>query len=217
MRSRFERHLEDLHTNLIHMGGLCEVSINRAVKTMVKGDQKSRDKSIGLEREIGLIQRDIEQLCIKLLLHEQPVAGDLRRITAAQYLIVDMYRIGNLAADVAEVCGSLPTCQIDTSLRKQVNVCDMGYAVIQMVTDSIDAFVQKDEEKAQKVIEYDVIVDGLFAKIKGQLIDVLVEDSSQAGECLDLLMIAKYFERIGDHAENIGKWVLYYVSGTKVE
>lgn len=211
MRQRFDSQLETLHTNLINMGALCEDAISSATKALLDGDETLRENAIALERNINFQERDIEQMCVRLLLHQQPVASDLRRITAAQKMITDMERIGDQAADIAE----LSVFMQGSPVKSDVHIADMARATIKMVTDSIDSYVNNNLEQAKMVIAYDDVVDGLFMKIKQELIERLVADSSHAGECLDLLMIAKYLERIGDHAENIAEWVLYSITGSR--
>lgn len=211
MRRHFHHQLELLHISLIQMGALCEDAIASAAKALLDGDDILREKAIGLEREIGFMERDIEQMCVRLLLREQPVASDLRQVTAAQKIITDMERIGDQAADIAE----LSRLMKGRFLNSGIHIGDMARATIKMVTDSIDAFVKADLEQAKAVIGYDDVVDGLFAKVKQELAAQLVQDNSLAEDCLDLLMVAKYLERIGDHAENIAGWVLYAMTGCR--
>ncbi|MEA4969722.1 MAG: phosphate signaling complex protein PhoU [Candidatus Pelethousia sp.] len=211
MRRRFDEQLELLHTSMIRMGALCEDAIASATKALLEGDASFGEKAVALEQDINLLEREIEQICVRLLLHQQPVAGDLRTITAAQKMVTDMERIGDQAADIAELSAFMQ----GSSVGSDIHIADMARATIKMVTDSIDSFVAGNQVKARAVIAYDDVVDDLFSKIKGELIEQLVQDSSLAEECLDLLMIAKYFERIGDHAENIAEWVLYALTGSK--
>ena len=211
MRRRFDEQLELLHTNMIRMGALCEDAIGSATRALLEGQDYYHEKAVTLEQDINLLERDIEQICIRLLLHQQPVAGDLRTITAAQKMLTDMERIGDQAADIAE----LSTFMKGSPVASDIHIADMAKATIKMVTDSIDSFVTEDIDKAKAVIAYDDVVDDLFSKIKQELIERLLGDSSLAEACLDLLMIAKYFERIGDHAENIAEWVIYALTGKK--
>lgn len=211
MRPRYEKQLETLHTNLIQMGAMCEDIIANAAKALLNGDDVFYQRTIAIEHDINMMERDIEQMCIRLLLHQQPVAGDLRRITAAQKMITDMERIGDQGLDIAE----LSTFMKGSPVKSDVHIADMARATIKMVTDSIDSFVNNNLEEAKAVIAYDDVVDGLFTKIKQELVEQLLSDNQLAGECLDLLMIAKYFERIGDHAENIAEWVLYSMTGSR--
>ncbi|MBP1758110.1 MAG: phoU [Firmicutes bacterium] len=211
MRHQFEQQLETLHNNLIYMGALCEDAIACATKALLDGNADLRERALSLEQDINIMERDIEQLCVRLLLRQQPVASDLRKITAAQKMITDMERIGDQAADIAE----LSAFMVDSPVKRDVHIADMARATIKMLTDSIDSFVRLDYDQAWTVIRYDDVVDNLFTTVRGELIEVLTKDGNLGGECLDLLMIAKYFERIGDHAENLAEWVLYAVTGDR--
>lgn len=211
MRTRFDKQLDALHNSLIHMGALCEDIIANAAKALLDGDEIFYEKALVIEDEINLLEREIEQLGVRLLLHEQPVARDLRRITAAQKMIIDMERIGDMGLDIAE----LSRYMVGSPVKSDIHIGDMARATIKMVTDSIDSFVHSNLEEAIAVIAYDDVVDGLFHKIKQELIEHLRRDGTVASECLDLLMIAKYFERIGDHAQNIAEWVHYTLTGTR--
>lgn len=210
MRNRFDRQLNDLNNELIIMGSLCEEVISKAAKYLIDGDVNLKEDVIQADREIDQKERDIENICMKLLLQQQPVAHDLRTISSALKMISDMERIGDQAADISEI-----TCFVNNlDLSKNIHIEDMARATIKMVTDSVDSFVKKDLELARSVIQYDNIVDDLFKKVKNELISG-VRNSSDAPEALiDLLMIAKYFERIGDHAENIAEWVIYSITGS---
>ena len=211
MRPRFDKQLELLHTNLIQMGAMCEDIIANAAKALLEGDDVFFEKASAIEHEINLLERDIEQMCVRLLLHEQPVARDLRRITAAQKMITDMERIGDQGLDISELSQYMK----GSTVKSDIHIADMARATIKMVTDSIDSFVNNNLDQAKAVIAYDDVVDDLFRKIKKELVEMLLHDNRLAGDCLDLLMIAKYFERIGDHAENIAEWVLYSLTGSK--
>ncbi len=210
MRNRFDRQLNDLNNELIIMGSLCEEVISKAAKYLIDGDVNLKEDVIQADREIDQKERDIENICMKLLLQQQPVAHDLRTISSALKMISDMERIGDQAADISEIA-----CFVNNlELSKNIHIADMARATIKMVTDSVDSFVKKDLELARSVIQYDNVVDDLFEKVKNELISG-VRNSSDAPEALiDLLMIAKYFERIGDHAENIAEWVIYSITGS---
>jgi phosphate transport system protein len=211
MRRQFDSQLDAMHTKMIQMGALCEDAIASASKALLDGDEELREKAISLERDIDMMERDIETLCYRLLLHQQPIAGDLRQVTAAQHMIVDMERVGDQAADIAELC-----CFMKGSpVKSDVHIADMARAAIKMLTDSIDSYVNGDLALVKTVLVYDDVVDDLFSKVKGELIEQILQDSRLAGDCLDLLMIAKYFERIGDHAQNIAEWVLYSITGSR--
>ncbi|MDR2553019.1 MAG: phosphate signaling complex protein PhoU [Treponema sp.] len=209
MRDTYLRQLESLHSELIKMGALCEEAIAGAVKGLLEDDPALRRKAADLEKEIDLREREIEAFCIRLILREQPVAGDLRQITAAQKMIADMDRIGDQAADIAELSGFLE----GSGAKSRVHIGDMARAAGQMLTGSVDAFVASDLEKARAVMAYDDVVDDLFVTVRGELIEMIGRDSSAGAACFDLLMIAKHLERIGDHARNIAKWVEYSITG----
>jgi phosphate transport system protein len=209
MRSRFDEQLALLNKELITMGAQCENAIALAVKALLTGDMTLAKKVKTIETEIDDSEKAIEATCMKLLLHQQPVARDLRQISAALKMITDMERIGDQAADIAEIV-QLANIRAD---EDTAYVSDMARATIKMVTDSVDAYVSRDPELAQRVIDYDDVVDDLFNKIK-QLLITSIEDKQINGEyAVDLLMIAKYFERIGDHAVNIAEWVLFSITG----
>ena len=210
MRSRFDRQLDALNQKMIEMSAMCEELIAKASHALLNRDAE-------LAREVqsdgeGLVssERDIESLCVKLLLQQQPVAGDLRQISAALKMVTDIERIGDQAADIAEIIPFLkgPAMENKDLIRR------MAQAVIQMVSSSIDAFVRKDTGLAEKVIRQDDTVDALFLDMKELLIRMISQNPGQGEFALDLLMIAKYFERIGDHAVNIARWVIYSVTGT---
>lgn len=208
MRNRFGEQLERLHVEMIQMGALCEDAISAAAQALMKGDEDLARAAGEAEREIDQKERDIENLCMKLLLQQQPVARDLRAISAALKMISDMERIGDQAADIAEI-----TLDIAHSpVISRVPIAEMARNVIVMVTDSIDSFVRKNLSLAQAVVYRDDEVDRLFLEVKQELIRLLGQgDSGEA--CIDLLMIAKYLERIGDHAVNIAEWVEYSLTG----
>mgnify|MGYP000767842803 FL=1 len=209
MRGRFDRQLETLHQELIHMGALCEEAISAGVQALLEGDGSMADTAMARERDIDQKERDIEALCMRLLLQQQPVARDLRAISSALKLIGDMERIGDQAADIAEIARHMD----GGPLPAQVHISDMTSAAVKMVTDSVESFVQGDPHMARAVMAYDDVVDRLFDEVKGELTELIRADSRGAGQALDLLMIAKYLERIGDHAVNVAEWVLYAVTG----
>jgi len=211
MRDSFQKHLEILHTELIGMGALCEEAIAGAIKGLLNDDPGLSQKAIELEKDIDMKEHEIESLCVRLLLREQPVAGDLRQIIAAQRIIADMERIGDQAQDI----GNLTTYMVGKKVKNDSHIAEMAKEAAKMLTDSVDAFVESDLQKALGVIRYDDIVDGFFIRIKKELIDIISEDSANAEACLDLMIIAKYLERIGDHATNIAEWVVYSVTGER--
>jgi phosphate transport system protein len=246
MRAGYQKQLEDLHTELIHMGALCEEAIAAAVTGLLDENRELREKAIQREKDIDLKEREIESICVRLLLREQPVAGDLRQITAAQRMITDMERIGDQAADIAELAeimyggrgglfangktaaqttdkanGKAATtagstaASVREAVKSSIHIGDMTEAVTEMLTASVDSFVQGDLLKTREVIKMDDRVDELFRTIKGELIEMIALNSKNGGACLDILMIAKYLERIGDHAVNIAEWVIYSITGER--
>ncbi len=209
MRNHFDEQLAQLNTELITMGALCEEAISKATKYLIDNDESLKQKVIDTDKQIDQKERDIENLCMKLLLQQQPVAKDLRTISSALKMISDMERIGDQASDIAEI-----VCFVNRSgIGGKVHIADMARSTIKMVTDSIESFVQNDVNIAYEVIKSDTIVDNLFLKVKNELIAGVKDETNDAEALIDLLMIAKYFERIGDHAENIAEWVIYSITG----
>ena len=213
MRSKFDEQLEYLNVELIKMGALCEEAISSAIKALLDDDREMSRKARDTDREIDQKERDIEALCLKLLLQQQPVARDLRVISSALKMITDMERIGDQAADIAEITSFI----IGSNAQGRIHLRDMALAAINMVTESIDSFVKKDMALAEHVIQADDVVDALFLKVKTELISLIQNDNGGAETYLDLLMIAKYLERIGDHATNIAEWVLFSITGKHAE
>ena len=211
MRNRFDEQLEQLNVELIKTGALCEDAISTTAKALIDNDRELARRVKPIEREIDQKERDIESLCMKLLLQQQPVARDLLQISSALKMISDLERIGDQASDIAEI---LPYLQGSVSESK-LHIKEMAQATIKMVTDSIESFVRRDLPLARSVVEYDNVVDGLFNKVKTELIRLISEDSNNGEFCIDLLMVAKYFERIGDHAVNVAEWVQYSLTGRK--
>lgn len=209
MRSHFDEQLATLNNELTRMGAMCEEAIAIASRALSASDVKLTDKVISLDGEINHMERTIETLCLKLLLQQQPVAGDLRQISAALKMITDMERIGTQAADIAEIITFLD----GRTGGECEHIRFMADAVSQMVTESIDAFVKQDVALADAAIDRDDVVDDLFLQVKSSLIELIAEKPTNGGYALDLLMIAKYFERIGDHAVNIAEWVAFSVTG----
>lgn len=213
MRSHFDEQLELLNVELIRMGSLCEEVISGAVKTLF-GEGAFVKEVLDADHEIDQKERDIENLCFKLLLKQQPVARDLRLVSAALKMISDMERIGDQASDIIEMAAYVK--EVDHSFSSKLHIRDMAEATIKMVTESVDSFVKKDMAVADKVIAEDDIVDDLFDRVKEELIELIAKDSGNGELYVDLLMIAKYFERIGDHATNIAEWVKYSITGTHI-
>lgn len=212
MRNRFDEQLEQLNVGLIKMGALCEESIACAVKALF--DEKASEmitKVNDNEEETDHMEHDIEALCMKLLLHQQPVAKDLRCVSSALKMISDMERIGDQSQDIAEIAGFVHS----TELAGKVHISDMANEAISMVTMSVDSFVRKDVKLAKAAIEADDKVDARFLEVKRELIELVRSDSGDAEYFMDLLMAAKYLERIADHATNIAEWVVYSITGER--
>lgn len=214
MRSHFDEQLELMHTELIAMGALCEQVISKTYHVILDGDMEAAKLIQKQDSVIDQKERDIENLCFKLLIKQQPVARDFRKISAALKMITDMERIGDQAGDIAEIVetGKLQG-EIPRFKQSKGMLGEMAEATIHMVTASIDAYVKQDLKIAQSVIDYDDVVDNLFVDIRGQLVEEVNGDSISKEQALDILMIAKYYERIGDHATNIAEWVEYSITG----
>ncbi len=213
MRSRFDEQLSSLNSALIEMGALCEEVIDLATKALADGSRHLAKKVAPLDCEIDRMERSIESMCLKLLLHQQPVARDLRMISSALKMITDMERIGDQAEDIAEIIGFLDR---DAGMRG-TSLQHMGEAASGMVAQSVEAYVGKDLDLARSVVSQDDIVDSLFIEVKKELIGEVASNPDEGEYILDLLMIAKYFERIGDHAVNIAQWVVFSVTGEHEE
>ena len=209
MRNRFDAQLELLHQKLIEMGNLCKQVISMTYRVLMDGNHEAAKEIIEKDGHIDLIERDIESLCLKLLLQQQPVASDLRKVSAALKMITDMERIGDQAADIAEII-------MTTNIKApglDVPIGRMAEATVRMVTDSVNAYVWQDLDTAQKVIEYDDVVDNLFDEVKEMLIREIDTNPMIHEHVMDILLIAKYYERIGDHATNISEWVEFSITG----
>ena len=213
MRMHFDQQLEELNLELIKMGALCERAIRRAADQLLNEKENEVQAVERIEDEINHKERDIENLCMKLLLQQQPVAKDLRMISSALKMISDMERIGDQAQDIADMSRFVKVQEI----AHKMNIGKMAEATIKMVTESIDSFVKKDLDSAAAVVKYDNVVDDLFLRVKTELPKLLQQDPQNAEYYIDLIMVAKYFERIGDHAENIAQWVEYSITGTHDE
>ncbi len=213
MRLVFDDQLGMLNTHLIELGALCENAIACAAKSLIENDKTLAKKAIEVDKNIDRMERDIESLCLKLLLQQQPVARDLRLISAALKMITDMERIGDQASDIAEIVLIADVFNKENT----VHIGEMSKATIKMVTDSINAFVRRDLELAQSVIQYDDVVDKLFDDIRHELVSQINTDIHNGEYAVDVLMIAKYFERIGDHATNIAEWVEFSITGKHVD
>lgn len=213
MRNRFDEQLVLLNKKMIEMGALCENVIAISAKALLEGDvdkaKTVKETGVGIDH----MEREIESICLKLLLQQQPVARDLRQISAALKMITDMERIGDQAEDIAEIIPFLSgrTGEECTEIR------EMAEVTINMVTDCVDAYVKQDLKLARSVYEHDDVVDACFDKVKTKLISMIAQNTENGEYAIDLLMIAKYFERIGDHAVNIAEWVEFSVTGEHKE
>lgn len=209
MRNRFDNQLAEMNNELISMGALCENAIASAVKALLEGDIKLAAAAIRIDQEIDRKEREIESMCLKLLLQQQPVASDLRLISSVLKMITDIERIGDQASDIAEI-----VTYLSGACGRNTHIDQMAQATIKMVTDSLDAFVRRDLTLAWSVIEYDDVVDRLFDECKSDLIAEIAQNPEDGERVLDVLMIAKYLERIGDHATNIAEWVEFSITGS---
>lgn len=208
MREHFEEELSKLSNALVEMGALCEDAISCAVKYLLKNDAQMKKNAAEAEKQIDHKEREIETMCMRLLIQQQPVATDFRMITSALKMISDMERIGDQALDIAEIAE-----YVTDDIKSKINIKEMAETTVKMVMNSVDSYVRKDIDIANSVIGLDDTVDALFDKAKSELINVIRTENENAEGLLDLLMVAKYFERIGDHAENIAEWVIFAVTG----
>lgn len=214
MRNFFDKQLDELNNRLITMGEKCELAIKLAIDAIFD-EESDLDNSVmqvsDIEKEINDLEREIESMCMNLLLKQQPVAGDLRMVSSALRMSSDMERIGDQSLDIVEMAGYVR----DKEASGKIHLKAMAAASTKMVNDSIAAFVDKDLKKARYVIEYDDVVDDYFDKIKRELIELLAKEDKNGEMFIDLLMIAKYLERIGDHATNIAESVEFYLTGSR--
>ncbi|MGN1307434.1 MAG: phosphate signaling complex protein PhoU [Faecousia sp.] len=208
MRTSFDEQLALLNRRLIEMGALCEDAISASMRALAE-EPKAAEKTKNIEREIDHAEREIEALCMKLLLQQQPVARDLRAISSALKMISDMERIGDQASDIAEIMRYIN----NDDIMSATHLAQMAKAASRMVTSSVDSFVRRDLGLARQVQEDDDTVDALFDTVKQELVAGIRQEPSRGSECLDILMIAKYLERIGDHAVNVAEWVEYSITG----
>lgn len=214
MRNRFDRQLQELNNEMIEMGAMIEAAIEKAVSALVNQDVEKAKEAVKGDDIINHQEKIIENLCLKLLLQQQPVARDLRQISAALKMITDMERIGDHAADISEITILLAG---QPYLKKLEHIQEMAKETMQMIVNAVDAFVEKDKEKAIAVMKRDDVVDDLFDKVKKELIRLIHDNPDNGEQAADLLMIAKYFERIGDHATNISEWVVFSITGIHKE
>ena len=210
VRNRFDEQLHTLNHELLEMGALIERAIRSATDALVKQDVEAALQAIAADKEVDQAERDIESLCLKLLLQQQPVARDLRLISSALKMITDMERIGDQASDIAELVIYLSR---EPYIKELTHLPQMAENAIRMVTGALDAYVRKDVVLAQEVMGMDDAIDALFVTVKDELIALIRNDAAAGSQAIDLLMIAKYYERIGDHAQNIAEWVEYALTG----
>ena len=213
MRNRFDQQLEKLNVELVTMGALCEDALTYAIKALFDRESDMAERAEEAEKQIDQMEREIEAICMRLLLQQQPVARDLRVISSALKMIGDMERIGDQAADIAEIVKYLK----EDEVPNLGNLREMSDFAAGMVTASINSFVRQDLDLARKVILDDDVVDGYFEKVKEALIGLIAEGDRDGAFLLDVLMVAKYIERIGDHATNIAEWVVYSITGQHPE
>ena len=210
MRNKFDMQLELLSEQLIHMGELCETAINKATTALQQGSMEQAKEVIAADEEIDQMEKDIERLCLKLLLQQQPVARDLRQISAALKMITDMERIGDQTSDIAEIIISEKKPEASDIPK----IGQMSEAAAKMVRDSVRAYVNKDLELSRQVMAADDEVDLLFEANKKELVEFIAQNKGDQGkEAFDLIMVAKYLERIADHATNIAEWVEFSITG----
>ena len=210
LRNRFDRELELLNTELTEMGGLIETAIDHAVNALFQRGGNMAKLALECDTEVDHLEQTIETRCLRLLLQQQPVAKDLRVVSAALKMITDMERIGDQAADISELTLLLGDIKTPTVMD---SIGDMARATIRMVSSGIDAFVKKDLDLARKVIDMDDEVDDLFVRVKEELIELIRQNGPFCEQAIDLIMVAKYFERIGDHSVNIAEWVVFSITG----
>lgn len=209
MRQQFDAQLAQLNNILISMGALCEDAIGRSIRALREGDPGLAATAIPLEAETDRLERSVEDSCLRLLLQQQPVARDLRQITAAMKMTTDLERIGDQTADIATIVRGLS----GRSVKSCMPLIPMAEAVMRMVTMSVDAHVRQDPELARKVMAQDDSVDEYFERVRDYLVELIASAPDEGEYALDLLMLAKYLERIGDHATNIAEWVIFSITG----
>lgn len=214
MRSRFDEQLSLLKNNMIEMGAMIEYAIAQATKALLAHDLERAREIMSKDDTIDNKEKEIESLCLKMILSQQPVARDLRQISAALKMITDMERIGDQAADISELCIYLADQEY---IKELEHIPEMARATIKMVADSLDAYVKQDLDLAKSVIAYDDVVDDLYVQIKKDLIVMVHENANYGEQAFDLMQIAKYYERIGDHAVNIAEWVIFAITGMHKE
>lgn len=213
MREYFDLELKALNDKLIEMGALVEGAIKNTITIITNGEYDKLETSRIIEEKINTMEREIQNYCLNLLLLQSPVAGDLRTVSAALKMITDLERIGDQAIDIAEMSTYLKDCE---NIYSMTHLSEMAERSSNMVTTAIDAFVKKDLKLAKTVATMDDAIDDLFNKVKQEVIDIINANKELDQQAIDALLIAKYFEKIGDHAENIGEWVVFSITGKTV-
>lgn len=212
MRTKFDEQLNMLNQEMMHMGSMIEESIQKAIEALLHQDVELAKRIMSGDEEIDREQKRIEHVCFNLLMQQQPVAKDLRTISAAMKMVTDMERIGDHAADICEMTLMMSGQPYD---QNPDHINQMASETVLMLIRSIEAYVEKDIEKAQKVIAHDDVIDDLFDEVKQDLIELIREKPDSGEQAADMLMVAKYFERIGDHATNIAEWVIFSLDDKK--
>lgn len=213
MREYFDLELKALNDKLIEMGALVEGAIKNTITIITNGEYDKLETARIIEEKINKMEREIQNYCLNLLLLQSPVAGDLRTVSAALKMITDLERIGDQAIDIAEMSIYLKDCE---NIYSMTHLSEMAERSSNMVTTAIDAFVKKDLKLAKTVATMDDAIDDLFNKVKQEVIDIINANKELDQQAIDVLLIAKYFEKIGDHAENIGEWVVFSITGKTV-
>lgn len=213
MREYFDLELKALNDKLIEMGALVEGAIKNTITIITNGEYDKLETARIIEEKINKMEREIQNYCLNLLLLQSPVAGDLRTVSAALKMITDLERIGDQAIDIAEMSTYLKDCE---NIYSMTHLSEMAERSSNMVTTAIDAFVKKDLKLARTVATMDDAIDDLFNKVKQEVIDIINANKELDQQAIDVLLIAKYFEKIGDHAENIGEWVVFSITGKTV-
>ena len=212
MRAKFDEQLKILNQEMIFMGSMIEDSIQKAIDALMSQDKELARKIMESDSDVDHEQKKIEGICFNLLMQQQPVARDLRGISAAMKMVTDMERIGDHASDISEITIMLAD---KPYVLEQDDIKKMASETVLMLIRSIEAYVEKDMEKAKKVIKHDDVVDDLFDKVKSEIIEMIRKEPEDGEQATDMLMIAKYFERIGDHATNIAEWVIFALDDKK--
>lgn len=213
MREYFDLELKALNDKLIEMGALVEGAIKNTITIITNSEYDKLETSRIIEEKINTMEREIQNYCLNLLLLQSPVAGDLRTVSSALKMITDLERIGDQAIDIAEMSTYLKDCE---NIYSMTHLSEMAERSSNMVTTAIDAFVKKDLKLAKTVATMDDAIDDLFNKVKQEVIDIINANKELDQQAIDVLLIAKYFEKIGDHAENIGEWVVFSITGKTV-